>query len=386
MSVTAMRRNCFTDEHEVFRTNYRRFLQQEVLPHRESWRRAGIVPREIYRRMGEQGYLLIWAASEFGGAGIDDFRFQQIMIEEDASSGEAGLFHTLHSRLVAPYLQHFGSAEQQRRFLPGCVRGECILAIAMTEPDAGSDLAGIKTRADNKGDHWLLNGSKTYISNGINSDLVIVAAKTDPARPRQIGLFLVEGTMEGFVRGRNLSKLGLTAQDTAELFFSNVKVPQSNVLADPTRGMHYLMRALAEERLLTACSSLAAAQQAFDITKNFVTGRKAFGKTLAEQQDARFRLAALRTELDIAQVFIDHCVAEHCEKRLTGAVAAEAKLFTSELEGRVTDQGVQLHGGAGFMREYEICNLYANARVTRIFAGSSEIMKEIIARSIFENG
>jgi acyl-CoA dehydrogenase len=380
-----MRRSCFTDEHEVFRENYRRFLQQEVLPHRESWRSAGVVPREIYRRMGEQGYLLIWASPDFGGAGIDDFRFQQIMIEEDASSGEAGLFHTFHSRLVAPYLQHFGSREQQQRFLPACVRGECILAIGMTEPDAGSDLAGIKTRADNKGDHWLLNGSKTYISNGIIADLVVVAAKTDPERPRQIGLFLVEGAMEGFARGRNLSKLGLTAQDTAELFFSNVKVPQSNVLADPTKGMHYLMQALAEERLLTACSSLAAAQQAFDITKNFVTARKAFGKTLAEQQDVRFRLAALRAEVDIAQVFIDHCVAEHNAGRLTPAVAAEAKLFTSELEGRVTDQCVQLHGGAGFMREYEICNLYANARVSRIYAGSSEIMKEIIARSIFEN-
>jgi acyl-CoA dehydrogenase len=381
-----MMRDCFTEEQELFRQAYRRFLMQEVAPHRAAWREAGIVPREMFRKMGEQGYLLIWAPEEYGGLGIEDFRFQQIMIEEDGHFGEPAFYHTLHSRLAAPYLKHFGNQEQQQRFLPGCVSGERVLAIAMTEPDAGSDLSGIKTRAEDHGDYWLLNGSKTYISNGINSDLVIVAARTDREKPKQMGLLLVEAGMPGFERGRNLGKLGVKAQDTAELFFTNVKVPKSNVLGDPTRGMNYLMQGLAEERLITACGSLAAAQRAFDVTRDYVLERKVFGKALAEQQNTRFKLAALRTEIDVAAVFIDHCVAAHNVGRLSAAMAAEAKLYTSELEGRVTDEGVQLHGGAGYMLEYEICNLYANARVTRIFAGSSEIMKEIIARSIFARG
>jgi acyl-CoA dehydrogenase len=380
-----MQRSCFTEEQDLFRQSYRRFLMQEVNPHREAWRKAGIVPREMFRKMGEQGYLLTWAPEELGGLAIEDFRYQQIMMEEDAWYGEQGFYHTLHSRLVAPYIRHFGNEEQQRRFLPPCIRGECILAVAMTEPDAGSDLAGMKTRAERRGDHWLLNGSKTYISNGINGDLVVVAAKTDPERPRQIGLFLVEAGMEGFQRGRNLGKLGLKAQDTAELFFADVKVPLTHVLGDPSKGMHYLMRGLAEERLITSCMSLAAAQRAFEVTREFVCGRRIFGKSLAEQQNTRFTMGALRAELDIAQVFVDHCVSEHNAGRLTITMAAEAKLYTTELEGRVTDACLQLHGGAGYMQEYEICNLYANARVTRIFAGASEIMKELIARSVFEN-
>jgi alkylation response protein AidB-like acyl-CoA dehydrogenase len=381
-----MNRVHFTEEQESFRQTYHRFLMQEVAPHRAAWRESGIVPREMFRKMGEQGFLLIWAPEDHGGLGIGDFRFQQIMIEEDGHFGEPAFYHTLHSRLVAPYLTHFGNQEQQRRFLPRCVSGECVLAIAMTEPDAGSDLAGIKTRADDQGAYWLLNGSKTYISNGINADLVIVAARTDREKPRQIGLFLIEAGMPGFERGRNLGKLGLKAQDTAELYFTNVKVPKSNVLGDPAKGMHYLMQGLAEERLITACGSLAAAQRAFDVTRDYVLERKVFGKPLAEQQNTRFELAALRTEIDVATVFVDHCVEEHNAGRLSATMAAKAKLYTSELEGRVTDEGVQLHGGAGYMLEYEICNLYANARVTRIFAGSSEIMKEIIARSIFGRG
>lgn len=378
-----MLRDCFTEEQELFRQSYRRFLLQEVAPHRDAWRNAGIVPRQMFRKMGEQGYLLIWAPEALGGLGIEDFRYQQIMIEEDHRHGEVGFYHTLHSRLVAPYLKHFGSAEQQRRFLPPCVRGECILAIAMTEPDAGSDLAGMKTRAVDRGDHWLLNGSKTFISNGINSDLIIVAAKTNADRSREIGLFLVEADFAGFARGRNLRKLGLNAQDTAELFFTDVEVPKANVLGDPAKGMGYLMQGLIEERLLSACGCLASASQAFDVTRNYVSQRRTFGKLLSEQQNTRFKLAALRAELDVAQAFVDRCVAAHNAGRLSAAEAAEAKLYTSELQGRVVDEGVQLHGGAGYMREQEICTLYANARVTRILAGSSEIMKEIIARSIF---
>ena len=378
-----MQRNCFNEEHEQFRSAYRRFLQKEVMPNREAWREAGIVPKEMFRKMGEQGYLLSWAGERFGGLGIKDFRYQQIMSEEDAVYGETGFYHQVHSRLVAPYIGHFGTEEQQQRFLPKCISGESILAIAMTEPDVGSDLAGMKTKAEDKGDYWLLNGSKTYISNGINADVIIVAAKSNPKKPRQIGLFIVEEGMAGFERGRNLSKLGLKAQDTAELFFSNVKIPKENVLGDPTEGMRNMMKGLAEERLITACGSINAAQRAFDVTKHFVMERKAFGGSVADFQNTRFKLAALRTELDMAQVFIDHCVAEHNEERLTATLAAQAKYYTSELEGRITDEGVQLHGGAGFMQEYEICRLYANARISRIFAGTSEIMKEIIARDIF---
>lgn len=379
-----MERDIFTEEQGMFREAYRKFLIKEVEPYRESWREAGIVPREMFRKMGEQGYLLTWADEQYGGLNIDDFRYQQIMMEEDAVRGEAGFFHTLHSRLVGPYLKHFGNDEQHARFIPGAVSGDSILAVAMTEPDAGSDLAGIKSQATDMGDHWLLNGSKTYISNGINADLVIVAAKTNPENPRQIGLFVIERGMAGFERGRNLKKMGLKAQDTAELFFNDVQIPKTNVLGDPHKGFHYLMRGLAEERLIGAVGYLACAQRAFDLTRDFVVERKAFRQRIADFQNTRFRMAQLRTELDMCQVFIDKCVQMHNAGKLTAAMAAQAKLYSSELEGRMTDEGVQLHGGAGYMDEYEICRLYTNARISRIYAGSSEIMKEIIARSVFD--
>lgn len=380
-----MERSGFSEDHQLFREAYRRFLEREVLPHRETWQEAGMVPREMFQRMGEQGFLMIWAPESLGGLGDWDFRFQQIMIEEDAQLGEPGFFHTLHSRLVGPYLYHVGSTEQQSRFIPRCASGEHILAVAMTEPDAGSDVAGIKTRAVREGDSWLLSGSKTYISNGIQADLIIVAAKTDHNNSRKIGLFVVEAGMEGFVRGRNLAKLGLKAQDTAELFFSNVRVPAANVLGDPAKGMHYLMQGLVEERLIAACLSLAAAQRAFAITRSYVIDRKVFGQSLAKLQNTRFKLAELRAQLDVLQVFVDHCVASHNQGNLTTTLAAEAKLLCSELEGKMVDEGVQLHGGAGFMAEYEICKLYANARVSRILAGTSEIMKELIARDCLDS-
>lgn len=379
-----MERDLFTEEQAIFRDAYRKFLIKEIEPHRESWRDAGIVPREMFQKMGAQGYLLTWADEQYGGLGIEDFRYQQIMMEEDATYGEAGFFHTLHSRLVGPYLKHFGNAEQHARFIPGAVSGESILAVAMTEPDVGSDLAGMKTNALDKGDYWLLNGSKTYISNGINADLVIVAAKTNPDNPRQIGLFVIERGMEGFERGRNLKKMGLKAQDTAELFFNDVKVPKANVLGDAHKGFHYLMQGLAEERLIGAVGYVACTKRAFEITRDFVIDRKAFRQRIADFQNTRFKLAELSTEIDIAQVYIDHCVQMHNQGRLNGDMAAKAKLYCSELEGRMMDEGVQLHGGAGYMDEYEICRLYTNARISRIYAGSSEIMKEIIARSVLD--
>lgn len=380
-----MERNVFTEEQEMFRDAYRKFLIKEVEPHRESWRDAGIVPREMFEKMGEQGFLLTWADEKYGGLGISDFRYQQIMMEEDAIHGDAGFFHTLHSRLVGPYLTRGDDEAQRMRFIPGAVSGKCILAVAMTEPDVGSDLAGIKSHAQDKGDHWLLNGSKTYISNGINADLVIVAAKSNPDNPRQIGLFLVERGMDGFERGRNLKKMGLKAQDTAELFFNDVKIPKENVLGDAHKGFHYLMHGLAEERLISATGSLACAQRAFDLTRDFVIERKAFGQRIADFQNTRFKLAELRTELDMCQVFIDKCVEVHNQGKLSSDMASKAKLYATELEGRVTDEGVQLHGGAGYMDEYEISRLYTNARISRIYAGSSEIMKEIVARSVLDD-
>ena len=377
-----MRRIGFSTEHHIFRDTYRTFLQKEVQPKKQAWRDAGIVPREMFKKMGELGFLLVWAKEEHGGLGLWDFRYQQIMIEEDNRFGEVGFYHTLHSRLVAPYIQHFGDAEQQERFLPRCAAGDTILAIAMTEPDAGSDLAGMKTRAQEQADHWVINGAKTYISNGINSDVVVVAAKTNPENPRQIGLFLVERGMPGFERGRRLEKMGLHAQDTAELFFNNVRVPKENVLGNSALGLQYLKNSLVEERLISAVGSLANAQCGFDLTRNYVSERKAFGKKIADFQNTRFTLAEMAADLEVAQAYVDRCVELHNEGELSVQSAAKAKLITSELESRVMDSGVQLHGGAGYMKEYEICQRFLDARVSRIFAGSSEIMKEIIARSI----
>ncbi len=377
-----MERKLFEEEHEIFRDSVRTFLKNEIQPHTERWHEQGIVDREAYLKAGEQGLLLMWADEQYGGAGMKDFRYEQIFIEEMARYGDPGFFATLHSRLVGPYIGELGTEEQKQRWLPKCVSGENILAIAMTEPGAGSDVAGMRTRAEDKGDHWLLNGSKTYISNGINADLVIVAARTVPDSSHGLGLFVVERGMEGFERGRNLKKMGLKSQDTAELFFNNVKIPKENVLGDATRGFYYLMQFLAEERLLGACGYLAAGQAAFDITLDYIQERKAFGRRIADFQNSRFAMADMRMELDIAQVYVDRCVEEHNEGRLTAEVAARAKLYTSELEGRVMDQCVQLHGGAGYMDEYPISRMYTNARISRIYAGSSEIMREIIARSI----
>lgn len=377
-----MERNIFEEEHEMFRDSVRNFLVKEIQPHADRWHEAGIVEREAFEKAGEQGLCLMWADEKYGGAGFADFRYEQILIEEMARHGDPGFFLTLHSRLVGPYIGELGTDEQKERWLPGCVAGKKILAIAMTEPGAGSDVAGMRARAEDKGDHWLLNGSKTYISNGINADLAIVAARTVPDSTHGLGLFVVERGMEGFERGRNLRKMGLKSQDTAELFFNNVKVPKENVLGDPTRGFYYLMQFLAEERLIGACGYLASAQVAFDVTMDFITERKAFGRHIADFQNTRFKMADMRMEMDIAQVYVDRCVQEHNAGKLAAETAARAKLFTSELEARVVDDCVQLHGGAGYMDEYPISRMYTNARISRIYAGSSEIMREIIARSI----
>lgn len=377
-----MDRKIFDEEHVMFRDSVRSFMQNEIGPNSERWHEQGIVDRDAFRKAGDMGLLLMWADEKYGGAGVSDFRYEQILIEENAWYGDAGFFMTLHNRLVAPYIGELGTDEQKERWLPKCISGEYILAIAMSEPGAGSDVAGMRTRAEDKGDHYLLNGSKTYISNGINADLVIVAAKTDPDSTHGLSLFVVEGGMEGFERGRNLKKMGLKSQDTAELFFNNVRVPKENLLGEFNRGFYHLMHFLAEERLLGAAQYLSAADAALAITMDYVSERKAFGQRVADFQNTRFKLADMRTEIDVAQAFVDQCVLEHNAGELSADTAAKAKLFCSELEGRVLDECVQLHGGAGYMEEYPICRMYLNARVSRIYAGSSEIMREIIARSM----
>jgi acyl-CoA dehydrogenase len=375
-------RTLFEHEHDMFRDSYRRFVQKEIGPHTERWREQGYVDRDAFRKSGEHGYLLMWADEKYGGAGIRDFRYEQVMIEENLRYGDIGFFNTLHSRLVAPYIGDLGNDEQKQRLLPRCVQGECILAIAMTEPGAGSDLAGMKTRAEDRGDHWVLSGSKTYISNGQIADLVIVAARTVPDKTHGLGLFLVEADMPGFKRGRNLKKIGLKAQDTSELFFDNVKVPKANVLGDPTRGFYYLTQFLAEERLITASQCITNAQVAFDITYDYITNRRVFGRPLGALQNARFKMAEMRAQIDVLQTFIDHCVMQHNVGKLSAQMAAEGKLLASELEGRVVDDCLQMHGGAGYMEEYRISRMFTDARVSRIYAGASEVMKEIIARGV----
>jgi acyl-CoA dehydrogenase len=382
-----MKRLIFEPEHEQFRDSVRRFMQAEVAPHAEQWRADGIVPRDLYRKAGAQGLLCTWADEKYGGAGIDDFRFEQIIIEENMRHGDIGFYINLHNDLVAPYIAKLGSEEQKDRLMPGIVSGEAILAVAMTEPSTGSDLAGMRTSAIEVhdpvgGDHWLLNGAKTYISNGILADVVVVAARTDPNSRHGLGLFLVERGMEGFERGRKLAKMGLKAQDTAELFFNDVRVPKANVLGDPVSGFKYLARFLAQERLVAAIGFMATAQTAFDLTLDYVKERKAFGKPIGAFQNTRFKMATMRAELDALQTFVDQCVLLLNQGDLTAEDASAAKLLASELEGRVMDECVQFHGGAGYMDEYRISRMYTDARISRIFAGTSEIMREIIGRSL----
>ncbi|MEX3941853.1 acyl-CoA dehydrogenase family protein [Paraburkholderia sp. BR10937] len=377
-----MRRTHFEAEHVAFRDTVSRFFQGEIGPHAERWRQQGFVDREAFLKAGEQGYLLMWVPEAYGGLGITDLRFEQILYEENVRHGEVGFYMNLHSRVVAPYLGAFGTDEQKARFLPPAMRGETILAIAMTEPGAGSDLAGMKTSARDMGDHWLLNGAKTYISNGSQADVVIVAARTVPGSRHGIGLFVVQADMPGFKRGNKLRKIGLHAQDTTELFFDDVKVPKSHVLGDPAKGFVYMSELLAHERLQVAIGSIAHAQVAFDITLDYVKERAAFGKPVGTFQHVRFEMASMRARIDAVQALVDHCVMEANEQQLTSVLGSEAKLLATELENDVIDACVQLHGGAGYMEEYRIARMFADARVSKIFAGTSEIMKEIIGRDL----
>ncbi len=374
----------FTEEQNMFREAYRKFLETEITPNMPKWREAGIVDRVAFSKAGSQGFLMVWPEEKYGGMGDDDFRYEQIVIEETVRQQCGEWFNTLHSRLVGPYLYKYANEEQRERFLPPCVSGEKILAVAMTEPDAGSDLSGMRSTARDAGDHFVLNGSKTYISNGILADLVVVAAKLEGAESSHaMVLMVVERGMEGFERGRNLDKMGLKAQDTAELFFNNVKVPKENILGEPGKGFFYLMEGLAEERLINAVGTIANARKAFDVTREFVMQRKAFGKKVSDFQNTQFKMAEMDTEIEVAQVYLDHCVEMHNAGKLTANMGAKLKLLGAEIEWKMMDLGVQLHGGAGYMQEYEICRMFTDARISRIYAGTSEIMKLILGREIF---
>lgn len=375
-------RTIFEAEHEYFRESVRKFMQREIGPYSEQWREQGSVDREAYLKAGQQGYLLMWAEEEFGGSAVRDLRYDQILQEENIRHGDVCFYQNLHSMVVAPYLDKFASPEQKKRFLPKAITGEHVLAIAMTEPDAGSDLANMRTTAVDCGDYWELTGSKTFISNGHLSDLVIVAARTSLEKKHSIGLFIVERDMPGFERGKRLKKLGLDGQDTAELFFDKVKIPKENVLGDPTKGFTYLTECLAVERLQAAIGSIAMAQVAFDLTLDYIKNRRAFGKALGALQHIRFVMANLKSELDIVQSYVDQCVILGNQGTLTAEQSSIAKLRASELEGKVIDQCLQFHGGAGYMHEYKISQMYKDARVSRIYAGANEIMLEIISRKL----
>jgi alkylation response protein AidB-like acyl-CoA dehydrogenase len=380
-----VRRTLFDDEHELFRSSFRRFLDKEVVPHHDRWEHDGIVDKDLFRKAGAAGFLGFAVPEEHGGGGTRDFRYNLILGEEiqAAGVGAAGLGITLHTDICLPYFLDLTTEEQKARWLPGIASGELVTAVGMTEPGTGSDLAGIATTAVRDDDHYVVNGSKTFITNGINADLVITAVKTDPAeRHAGMSLLVIERGMKGFERGRNLDKIGLHAQDTAELFFDDVRVPVENLLGVEGQGFRHLVANLPQERLSIAASGVAAARAALDWTVAYCTERRAFGQPIGAFQNTRFRLAELATEVEVGQAFIDRCVLALNAGELTAEDAAMAKLWCTELQGRAVDVGVQLHGGYGYMREYPIARAYADARITRIYGGTSEVMKEIIGRSL----
>lgn len=378
-----MQRTLFEAEHESFRESVRTFMEKEVVPHHEQWERDGIVPREVWLKAGEQGILGFMMPEEFGGGGVIDFRYNVVLQEELTRVGASGVGFPLHTDLVSGYLLSYATDEQKQRWLPKFVTGEMITAIAMTEPGTGSDLQGIKTTAVREGDHYVVNGSKTFISNGINADLVIVACKTDPeAGAMGVSLIAIERGMEGFERGRNLDKMGLKAQDTAELFFDDVRVPVENLIGAEGQGFIYLMEKLPQERLTISVVAAAACRQMIDMTLEYVKSRKAFGKPIGSFQNSRFTLAELETEQRIAQVFVDRSVEALNEGTLSIDDAAAGKWWTTELQKKTADACLQLHGGYGYMSEYPISKAYLDTRIQTIYGGTTEIMKEIIGRSM----
>ena len=375
-------REIFDEDHDIFRQSARKFMEREVVPHHERWEKQGQVDREAWAKAGQAGLLCPNLPEEYGGPGAD-FLYSAIIIEELAYVGATGPGFSLHSDIVAPYILHHGSEDLKRKWLPKFVSGETIGAIAMTEPGTGSDLQGVKTTAVKDGNHLVINGSKTFITNGQLADLVVVVTKTDEqAGAKGISLVLVETDREGFSRGRNLDKIGLKTQDTSELFFDDVKVPATNKLGDEGQGFAYLMQELPQERLQVSIAAVAACEAALKWTIEYTKERQAFGKPIAEFQNSRFKLAEMKTESRIARVFLDDCLTKHTNGGLDVETAAMAKWWTTDLQCKVIDQCLQLFGGYGYMWEYPIARAYADARVQRIYAGTNEIMKELIGRGL----
>jgi len=376
-------RHLFDADHDAFRETVRAFCDKEIVPHHAAWEEAGIVPRELWAAAGAQGLLGFMMPEEYGGGGVRDFRFNAVLIEEIARCHAGGVGFTIHTDINSAYLLDCANDEQKARWLPGFCSGETITAIAMTEPGAGSDLQGIQTTAIRDGDHYVLNGQKTFISNGILADLVIVVAKTDPSAGYQgISLLVVERGMAGFERGRNLDKIGLKAQDTAELFFDNVRVPAANLLGEEGKGFVYLMEKLPQERLTIAVLAAAACETVIASTLEYVKERTAFGRPIGSFQNTRFVLAELATETQIARVFVDRCIEELNAGTLSVSEAAMAKWWTTELQKKVVDKCLQLYGGYGYMTEYPIAKAYLDTRIQTIYGGTTEIMKEIISRTM----
>ncbi|MGW3390114.1 acyl-CoA dehydrogenase family protein [Streptomyces cinereoruber] len=378
-----MKRRIYTEDHEAFRAVVRTFLEKEVLPHYEQWEKDGIVSREAWLAAGRQGLLGIAVDEEYGGGGNPDFRYGAVLAEEFTRAGTPGLALGLHNDIIGPYLTSLATDEQKRRWLPGFCSGETITAIAMTEPGAGSDLQGIRTTAEDRGDHWVLNGSKTFISNGILADLVVVVARTTPeGGAHGLSLLVVERGMEGFERGRNLDKIGQKSQDTAELFFHDVRVPKENLLGELNGAFIHLMTNLAQERMAIAVAGIAAAEHLLEITTTYVKEREAFGRPLSRLQHIRFEIAEMATECAVTRAFLDRCIEEHANGALDAVDASMAKWWATELQKKVADRCLQLHGGYGYMTEFPVARAYTDGRIQTIYGGTTEIMKEIIGRSL----
>ncbi|GAA3759364.1 acyl-CoA dehydrogenase family protein [Salinactinospora qingdaonensis] len=378
-----MQREIFEPEHDLFRESVARFLEAEVVPFHPQWEEAGIVPRKVWAKAGEVGLLGLGVPERFGGSGTTDFRFNAVLDEEICRVGASGLGFALHNDVVAPYLTGLTTEEQQQRWLPGFASGELITAIAMSEPGAGSDLQNVRTTAVRDGDYYILNGAKTFITNGVNADLVIVVATTAPeAGAHGISLLAVERDTPGFERGRNLAKIGLKAQDTAELSFTDVRVPAANLIGTQGRGFVHLMENLPQERLSIAVSAVAGAQRVLADTVEYCKNRTAFGRPIGSFQNTRFVLAELATETDIARTYVDRAIGLLNRGELTVEDAAKAKWWTTELANKVMDRCLQLHGGYGYMMEYPVAKAWQDARVQSIFGGTTEIMKEIVGRSL----
>ena len=382
-----LHRSLFQEEHALFRQSVRDFIAREIIPFNAEWEIQKQVSRESWLKLGENGFLGIQAPEHLGGLNIQDFRFNAIFIEELGLSGCSGpaIGYPLHNDIVMPYILHYGTEEAKKAYVPKMIAGEWIGAVAMTEPGAGSDLQGMRTTAMDQGDHFVMNGSKTFITNGYLSDVVVVAAKTDPTRgAKGISLFLVDKDMPGFTKGVPFEKVGLHAQDTCELFFEEVKIPKQNLLGKLGEGFTYLMTELAQERLVVALAAIALSEYALSCTIDYVKQRKAFGKAISEFQNTRFKLAEMAAMVEQGRIYCDYLVQLHNEGKLDSAMASAAKYNMTELQCKVADECVQLHGGYGYMWEYGVARAWADARVQRIYAGTNEIMKELIARKILK--